>query len=289
MDEDTEVGSDKGLPSLVETLVDGSTVAASIAEPEEFVEDFCGEKRRLRRNPNLRHKLLCRQKAANCMKRFCVYMLSYVGLTCTVVAYSILGGVVFLELEKTNEDEIHNMAKQSVVNISTIIDTDRDEAIQMEIETFTYDEIQRLENEIFDKLDYLRINESNHQRGLVSLKNFIREQLRQTRNSYKNQRNRKRDNFKPSRNTTKLIQEFQLQTYKLVNKDGWSGDYDGSTDKWTFAGSLLYSVTVITTIGKCVYVLRMIIFLKFYPHYYNYYYSLIRVFMHSSSVWFRIM
>ena len=49
----------------------------------------------------------------------------------------------------------------------------------------------------------------------------------------------------------RVLRRFQKDIHDLVTKDGWDGDQvEGTHAKWTFAGSLLFSVTVITTIGK---------------------------------------
>ncbi|KAL4224090.1 hypothetical protein ACF0H5_017544 [Mactra antiquata] len=253
MEEDEEevkdLDKDNGLPSLIQTLVDGTTVAATIAEPEEFVEDFCGEKRRLRRNPKLRHKQLFRQKAASCMKRFCVYMLSYVGLTCTVVAYSILGGVVFLELERTNEGRVHDKAKDLLTSFSREIDTTRYQAVK-DLRKFAEQQIQTLE-EINARIIHLHENKTNLFGGIGILKSYMRKRLNETKEGALKfpLQAKYMGEIQPSKNTTDKVKDFQISTYNLVNKEGWSGDYDGAKDRWTFAGSLLYSVTVITTIG----------------------------------------
>ena len=51
-----------------------------------------------------------------------------------------------------------------------------------------------------------------------------------------------------------LLRQFQHDLYTVISDQGFDG-WDGSDNvtyeaKWTYAGSLLYSVTVITTIGK---------------------------------------
>lgn len=45
---------------------------------------------------------------------------------------------------------------------------------------------------------------------------------------------------------------FQTQVFLAVKNNGWDGKEksENETKQWSFAGSLLYAVTVITTIGK---------------------------------------
>lgn len=59
-------------------------------------------------------------------------------------------------------------------------------------------------------------------------------------------------------NFTELVNalqvNFQTQIFVAVKNNGWDGkdetDEATATTQWSFAGSLLYAVTVITTIGK---------------------------------------
>lgn len=49
----------------------------------------------------------------------------------------------------------------------------------------------------------------------------------------------------------KLVESLELQTYQLTVVNNWDGMQPGDEDMlWSFAGSMLYSVTVITTIGE---------------------------------------
>lgn len=52
-----------------------------------------------------------------------------------------------------------------------------------------------------------------------------------------------------SKEAEKILQQFQTNIYKATKQKGWDGK-DGEADsQWSFAGALLYSITVITTIG----------------------------------------
>ena len=52
----------------------------------------------------------------------------------------------------------------------------------------------------------------------------------------------------------RVFLDFQLQVFHAAKHRGWDGK-DGETElQWSFAGALLYSVTVITTIGKSCWV-----------------------------------
>ena len=54
-----------------------------------------------------------------------------------------------------------------------------------------------------------------------------------------------------------ILKDFQMAVFRSVKEDGWDGREESDEEMmWSFAGSLLYSVTIITTIGqfsKCHY------------------------------------
>ena len=199
--------------SLDGGLLQHSCTGVSIAEPENFVEDLDTnldvKQNEVTENDievvpavvvNRRkhHKNTCVSQTANCLKKFAVFLLSYVGLTCAVVAYSIMGGFVFQALEAKNEELVQDKAlalRKSVMN--------------------------RIEHHINMTLHY-HIH-------------------------YKN------DTHNWSADMSETIKAFQYNTCLLVTNEGWNGqsDDEGGEVKWTYAGALLYSVTVITTIGEC--------------------------------------
>jgi len=52
-------------------------------------------------------------------------------------------------------------------------------------------------------------------------------------------------------NVSKHLANFEKQILTAIKADGWDGDEDIRKSQWTFAGSLFYSIIVITTIGEC--------------------------------------
>ncbi|XP_002007624.2 zinc finger CCCH domain-containing protein 13 [Drosophila mojavensis] len=50
-------------------------------------------------------------------------------------------------------------------------------------------------------------------------------------------------------NVSKHLANFEKQIMTAIKTDGWDGDEDLLKSQWTFAGSLFYSIIVITTIG----------------------------------------
>lgn len=52
------------------------------------------------------------------------------------------------------------------------------------------------------------------------------------------------------------LKEFENSLLKAMTKDGWDGDEDMDKVQWTFTGALFYSIIVITTIGKLLFLFK---------------------------------
>ncbi|XP_046568566.1 two pore potassium channel protein sup-9-like [Haliotis rubra] len=51
------------------------------------------------------------------------------------------------------------------------------------------------------------------------------------------------------RNATRLVEQFQTEVHEITVFNGWDGQDPDDELQWSFAGALLYAVTVVTTIG----------------------------------------
>ncbi|KAK7476402.1 hypothetical protein BaRGS_00032327 [Batillaria attramentaria] len=150
----------------------------------------CGERRALL-GPE--RKAAMRKGAKRAAQKFLVFMVSTVGLSCLVVAYAIVGGFIFMNLEGTAEQESRTAIKairerhvENLLNVTWNMNIFRKEEWRME--------------------------------------------------------------------ANKTFLEFQEEIYHAVKDMGWDGS-DNVREKntqWTYAGSLLFSVTVITTIAECL-------------------------------------
>ncbi|KAK3596859.1 hypothetical protein CHS0354_039854 [Potamilus streckersoni] len=127
-------------------------------------------------------------------KRFVTFLFSHVGLTCLVVAYTILGGFIFMALESPYEIYQREL---TVTNQKVFLD----QILNM------------VDNTTMIDLQY------NKQAWTVEVDHLLR--------------------------------RFQKEVYKFTNERNWDGRTGEEELQWSFAGALLYSVTVITTIGKC--------------------------------------
>ena len=56
----------------------------------------------------------------------------------------------------------------------------------------------------------------------------------------------------------KLLKEYEAEIYKATHEKNWDGKMGEEEYQWSFADSLLYSVTVITTIGEFIFCLALI-------------------------------
>ena len=145
----------------------------------------------------------CRLRCKNILKG----LFSHVGITGMVMAYSVIGGLVFEHLEKTNEKQscIQLMDKYTPVENKTMLNL--------------WEVSRAYVNEFF----------TAEGREAMILKNDAIGEFEQ------------------------ILREFRTHVLEL-DYDGKNctimGDAGGPGHKWSFAGSLLFSVTVITTIGK---------------------------------------
>lgn len=69
-----------------------------------------------------------------------------------------------------------------------------------------------------------------------------------------------------SRLAEEVVANYTLEVYKATKNDGWDGKGDGESElQWSFAGSMLYSATVITTIGNSIILtLSQLLWFNFY-------------------------
>ncbi|KAK6192336.1 hypothetical protein SNE40_003820 [Patella caerulea] len=127
-----------------------------------------------------------------CLKKFLVFLISQVGLTCMMVGYTIGGGFLFVWLESGHSKEV----RENIGNI-------RHDQVKI-----LWDITANL-NILYEK-NWTVMAES-------------------------------------------VFLKFQTDIYHAVKDSGWDGQdsitKDVGDEEWSFAGSLLYSVTVITTIG----------------------------------------
>ena len=135
---------------------------------------------------------------ASCCRSFMSFLASTVGLTCLLVVYTLLGGVLFVELEAQHEQIV-----------KTVVTTTRD------------DYVRQLWN-ITAQLNVL------HPENWSAL-------------------------------AEQLLERYADEVYVATKTQGWDGrqvDDDGG-QQWSFAGGLLYSITVVTTIGASAVDLSM--------------------------------
>ena len=116
------------------------------------------------------------------------FIFSHIGLTGSVVAYSILGGWIFMGLEAPHERQLRDQITSIRGHYVTLI---------------------------------LNASETSDHA----------------------------DNYLANI-TYKYITEFEKEIVHFIDDTGWNGLGDERELQWSYAGALLYSVTVITTIGE---------------------------------------
>ena len=72
----------------------------------------------------------------------------------------------------------------------------------------------------------------------------------------------------------KILANYTKEIYYAAKNQGWDGKDELAERQWTFAGALLYSITVITTIGKSFFIVFFILQKRLLKH---------TLYMHSLS------
>jgi len=154
-----------------------------------------------------------RQRLSACCKSAAAFLFSHIGLAAMVVAYSIMGGFLFQAIEAPTEKSTKYWVRAA-----------RQRSI---------DKIWRLAAEICER----------HRRRRAATVAVVAEQttVAGVDAAYAAQ-------------IGAVLLDFQNDVLSAV-QDGWDGSDDVTESKlqWSFAGALLYAVTVITTIGISPY------------------------------------
>jgi hypothetical protein len=178
-----------------------------------------------------------RQRIVSCCKQMVAFLFSHVGLAAMVVAYSIMGGFLFQALEAPAEHRV----RLEIVLV-------RDEKIK---------EIWQLAKDMaLSAPTTAAAPKSSISRGRGSGSN-TREPLPVTTSAASGEFEDGEDEATRWRRLNftakvgEIFKSFQVVIRQAVKDQGWDGN--DSTDlsqlQWSFAGALLYAVTVITTIG----------------------------------------
>jgi len=136
------------------------------------------------------HRSNC-ERVASCCRSFISFLASTVGLTCLLVVYTLLGGLLFVALEAQHERLV-----------KTVVMTTRDDYVR----------------QLWNITQQLNVLHPDNWSAMAEL----------------------------------LLGRYTDEVYMATKRDGWDGRQDDDDDgdqQWSFAGSLLYSITVVTTIG----------------------------------------
>lgn len=176
-----------------------------------------------------------RRKCATCCKNFLAFLFSTVGLCCLLVGYTVLGGFVFVELEQPHE-------------------------IKMKLENINNNSVTNLTNSTTDNFKIYEYSNFVKERAktVELLWKMTREYNVLFEEKWKKNANRLLEKFESSWwDGYRRFQQEQLKTTPKPTKELGSKRKALAKDNeddlvWTFAGALLFSVTVITTIGNAL-------------------------------------
>lgn len=132
-------------------------------------------------------------QCASCCRSFAAFLFSTIGLTCLLVGYVMLGGIVFVQLESDNE-------QQTASDMENV------------------------------KRDHIRLLWTlTEQLNVLHPENWTSD-------------------------ADEILENYTAFVFTYIKKKGWDGNFNEEAEQqWSFAGALLYSITIITTIGMYVF------------------------------------
>ena len=155
-----------------------------------------------------------RQRVASCCRSFVSFLASTVGLTCLLVVYILLGGALFVGLEAQCCTRTNTPAACSAGGALFVgLEAQHERLVQTDVVTTRDEYVRQLWN-ITERLNVLH----PHNWSTVA---------------------------------EQLLERYAHEVYVATKKRGWDGrqENDDSDQQWNFASSLLYAITVVTTIG----------------------------------------
>ena len=157
-----------------------------------------------------------RSKCGACVRGCLTFLFSTVGLTCLLVGYCIVGALVFMELEADQPDSTTN----SMVDWMEL---------EADVENRTAEEMERVRREHVELLWNMTM------RMNILYPDAWKTGADQILKNY----------------TTIVRQNYTTFVYRNNKLRGWdaASAVQNGENQWSFAGSLLYAITVITTIG----------------------------------------
>lgn len=180
-------GDSNGGNATDRILVKHCNSASKVKNPSGTISEIVSDSTRVSVEENVERTKS--QKCTICCKKFTAFLFSTIGLSCLLVAYTIVGGFIFVELEA----EYEKSKKHNIV-------------------------IQR----------------KHHLQKLWNMTEEV-------------------NVFHPENWTIlaeKILRDYERVVYQATKRDGWGGNDEETELQWTFAGAMLYSITVVTTIGE---------------------------------------
>ncbi|KAL8588121.1 hypothetical protein ACOMHN_059495 [Nucella lapillus] len=199
------------------------------------------------------------------IKRTLTFLLSHVGLTSVVVGYVILGGVLFMEIEKSNEMNQRRMAQKqrndTIVELKKLIETYRLDLLNVSEADLESSAINHVKSSATNHVNSSTINHVNSSAINQVNSSTINHVNSSTFNHVSSSANQQNTTLSPEESRIKrelgdaileVVLKLERDTHDLIRSErSWDGQVE-LTEKdvqWSFAGAMLYAVTVVTTIG----------------------------------------
>ncbi|VDL91962.1 unnamed protein product [Schistocephalus solidus] len=188
-------------------------------------------------------------------KRFLAFIFSQIGLSVLVVGYTVLGGLLFRAVELEHEKMVKLKGKEMRDGLADKISSEilrqlRYHLLSYDTQTHSYYKLPKREHlsaglKANGALETLRKRRS-------SSSNALHQRVHRSSQNLQFDRNRRWLSVIDYTLRRKMRQELHGSLRKLVkfmDTEGWNGEDSPDDLKWSWEGSILFAVTVITTIG----------------------------------------
>uniref|UniRef100_A0A0X3NKD4 Potassium channel subfamily K member 18 n=1 Tax=Schistocephalus solidus TaxID=70667 RepID=A0A0X3NKD4_SCHSO len=188
-------------------------------------------------------------------KRFLAFIFSQIGLSVLVVGYTVLGGLLFRAVELEHEKMVKLKGKEMRDGLADKISSEilrqlRYHLLSYDTQTHSYYKLPKREHlsaglQANGALETLRKRRS-------SSSNALHQRVHRSSQNLQFDRNRRWLSVIDYTLRRKMRQELHGSLRKLVkfmDTEGWNGEDSPDDLKWSWEGSILFAVTVITTIG----------------------------------------
>lgn len=200
------------------------------------------------------------------IKRFLAFLFSQIGLSMLVIGYTILGGMLFRAVELENEKAVKIRGREMRNELADQFSGEIIRELRYQLSSYSNEASQyykppqpplKESNSAKPDADFVRSVVRNGQEGRRRLLRVGRNRSRraalvgcQEQDFARLQRWLQVIAYTLRRKTRQELHSSLRKLVKMMEHDGWNGEDSIDDLKWSWEGSILFAVTVITTIGE---------------------------------------